>query len=653
MSPSRGTLGDDPGVLMERAAAIFARRVLFVHVGLLVVVLAAVVLSVRFLHDSARRQVSEQSRSTLELIAGQTAAGVESYYQGVLNVLDVLRPMQPGAEGRGGDGQRGPVPARGPDRPRGPEGGRPVDAPPRPGTSLPPERVEQLRVARELRISFLQALFGSIRGKIAGVFIVDLNDGSMVEQFGEAPSELCERIVREQRDWLMGQRTPTVSHFITFDEGAGGHILVIPAIPARRSIVAIAPVSGVESQMLNSINRREVSGVMLVDDRGVVMSSPDRSLVGRRLRETDDPQLAKIVADYIERGRAGSEIFPTPVVVDGKSWPPAMLSAQPVELPGKRTWWIVVGTSLDRVNQLVDPIFAESLRWAFFFMVAVTAILVSTATQLIRSRVRFERVRARMIERELTEARRIQMHWLPAAAPKSSDVEVVAANLPASHISGDFYNWFILEDGRIAVVIGDVTGHGLSAAFLMSTTQLLVRTTMARTNDPGQCLGEVNRQLCLQVFNGQFVTMLLMVIDPKRGQVEMAVAGHPPPLVEDNGVFRPLAVESQLVLGVESSSKYPTEVFRFEHDAMMLLYTDGLPDLVNDTGERLTTDGLAKMLAGAGGSAAELAESVQAAVRRFRGGRELADDLTFVALRFSPAASPAKSAREAREPVGT
>ena len=68
-------------------------------------------------------------------------------------------------------------------------------------------------------------------------------------------------------------------------------------------------------------------------------------------------------------------------------------------------------------------------------------------------------------------------------------------------------------DARDVVTIGDVTGHGISAAFLMSTTQLMVRTVMMRVGDPGKCLEEVNGHLCVQVFNGQFVTMLICVID--------------------------------------------------------------------------------------------------------------------------------------------
>src|SRR6201999_795865 len=131
---------------------------------------------------------------------------------------------------------------------------------------------------------------------------------------------------------------------------------------------------------------------------------------------------------------------------------------------------------------------------------------------------------------ELAEARQIQLAWLPEPTGSDCDsLDVAAVNLPASHISGDFYNWFALPDGRTAIVIGDVTGHGMAAAFLMATTQLLVRGVMTRVGDPGACLEEVNRQLCTQVFNGQFVTMVLMVIDSEQQYIDIANAGHPAP----------------------------------------------------------------------------------------------------------------------------
>src|SRR5262249_30578646 len=149
---------------------------------------------------------------------------------------------------------------------------------------------------------------------------------------------------------------------------------------------------------------------------------------------------------------------------------------------------------------------------------------------LIRSRVRLERTRHEILTRELEQARQIQLAWLPDLKSVPSGLEVSAANLPASHISGDFYNWFKLpvptgatggrEVEKVAIVIGDVTGHGMAAAFLMATTQLLVRMTLSRYQDPGRCLFEVNRQLCTQGFQGQFVTMLVIVLDPAANTLE-------------------------------------------------------------------------------------------------------------------------------------
>ena len=140
-----------------------------------------------------------------------------------------------------------------------------------------------------------------------------------------------------------------------------------------------------------------------------------------------------------------------------------------------------------------------------------------------------------MLAKEMADAREIQLNWLPKNACVTDAVQVAAINQPATHISGDFYNWFQLDDGRIVVTIGDVTGHGMSAAFLMATTQLLVRNIMPRVAHAGECLDEINKQLVQQSFNGQFVTLLILVIDPCRNTMEIANAGHMPPLIGQGG----------------------------------------------------------------------------------------------------------------------
>src|SRR5207248_8203320 len=160
---------------------------------------------------------------------------------------------------------------------------------------------------------------------------------------------------------------------------------------------------------------------------------------------------------------------------------------QPVDVLGKK-WCLVVSSSLEEVDQIIKPIFRDASVWAVCVIGAMTAILVSTALQMIRSRVRLERAQMEMLNRELTQAREIQLHWLPDQPCSFQSIDLAAVNMPASHVSGDFYNWFELPDGRIVVMIGDVTGHGMAAAFLMATTQLLVRASMPGLCDPGLCL---------------------------------------------------------------------------------------------------------------------------------------------------------------------
>jgi sigma-B regulation protein RsbU (phosphoserine phosphatase) len=264
----------------------------------------------------------------------------------------------------------------------------------------------------------------------------------------------------------------------------------------------------------------------------------------------------------------------------------------------------------------------------------MTAILLSTAIQLIRTRVRAERERHDLLEKEVRQAREIQLHWLPRPRANDGILDIATINQPASRISGDFYNWFEIPDGRTAVVIGDVTGHGMAAAFLMATTQLLVRNTLPLTQDPGRCLEEINRQLCTQVFNGQFVTIQILVLDPATGRVEIATAGHPGPLFGAGESFKPLKLEPNLVLGVDSTSTYPTEEFHLAPLSTVLLYTDGVVDVESSNGVRFGIDRLRQSLYGQSAGAQHVIRAVLKQIDAFRGKVPLGDDLTMVAVQL-------------------
>ncbi|MGA2232806.1 MAG: PP2C family protein-serine/threonine phosphatase, partial [Tepidisphaeraceae bacterium] len=307
-------------------------------------------------------------------------------------------------------------------------------------------------------------------------------------------------------------------------------------------------------------------------------------------------------------------------------------------------WTLMLSDPLSNIDAQVNTLFKRAVAWAGCVAVAIAAILISTAVQMIRVQSRVERVRHQVLTRELTQARRIQEQWLPDAASAPRQLDIAAINQPASHISGDFYNWFDLPDGRYVVVIGDVTGHGMAAAFLMATTQLLVRNTMARTPEPGPALSEVNRQLTSQMFHGQFVTMLVLTLDFEKGILEIASAGHPAPLIAVNGKVSKLDVEGELVLGVEKNVVYPTRRVPLPDAASLLLYTDGVPDSRGPTGERYGVVRLMQALTGHAQSAEQMIGAVAASVGQFRGEQELDDDLTLVAIHLRSLA-PAAGAR--------
>ncbi|MFT3786981.1 MAG: PP2C family protein-serine/threonine phosphatase [Tepidisphaeraceae bacterium] len=294
-----------------------------------------------------------------------------------------------------------------------------------------------------------------------------------------------------------------------------------------------------------------------------------------------------------------------------------------------------VGNDLKDVTSLVDELFSGALLWVPAVVIGMSGILLSTAWSLVAQQRRGERERQRALIGELEQARRIQMNWLPKRGD-AGGVEVHAVNHPASHVSGDFYNWFTLPDGRTAIIIGDVAGHGLAGAFLMSTTQTLVRSYMQKLADPAQTLCEVNRDLARQTYNGQFVTLLALVIDRAAGRLDIVSAGHPAPLVSDGKQVSWMNLKTDLVLGVEAGETYQLQSVPLQTPCSLLLFTDGVFECRTTNGSRYSIEQLTRDLDPSICCAPEsfIAHALEA-VDRFRAGVPLEDDLTAVAVRIA------------------
>ena len=356
-------------------------------------------------------------------------------------------------------------------------------------------------------------------------------------------------------------------------------------------MIAVVPIQAIEDKFLVSLNDDSETVACLIDEQMTAMAASRPRMSGLGISEVSNADVRDRFIDDILHGRRGTELIPGSFNIASTAFAPSMVSAEPINVAGKN-WELFIFTSTRQVDGILSKLFNRALFWGAIVIICVTALLVSTAWQLIRSRLRLECFEHDLLTRQLSQAREIQLAWLPDQLPNIRAVDVAAVNSPASHISGDFYNWFELSDGRLVVTIGDVTGHGMSAAFLMATAQLLVRNTMMRVGEAGKCLAEVNRQLCVQVFNGQFVTMLIAVLDLRVGELQLATAGHPPPLFADGESFQPLRIEPQLVLGVDPQATYVTQHYALPSQSSLLLYTDGVVDCLSPNGDRFGRDRL-------------------------------------------------------------
>ncbi len=232
---------------------------------------------------------------------------------------------------------------------------------------------------------------------------------------------------------------------------------------------------------------------------------------------------------------------------------------------------------------------------------------------------------------EFTETMRRSL--LPRRHPELPGLEIGAVYHPATRveIGGDIYDFLQVPGGRLAVVLGDVAGHGVDAAADMAMAKFVFRSVAREHPEPGEFLSAANEIVLGEVSAGKFITLVYLTVDPRSGRLACASAGHPPArVVSPGGVPAPVAA-SGLALGVESGQSYDTARLRLEPGAAVVLFTDGLLEARRD-GELYGEERLDSALARhAELPAQELARALVEDCRAFAG--ELGDDLAVVVLK--------------------
>ena len=245
---------------------------------------------------------------------------------------------------------------------------------------------------------------------------------------------------------------------------------------------------------------------------------------------------------------------------------------------------------------------------------------------------------ARLYAQQKQFADTMQRSLLPEAAPELPGLELgdVYESSARVDVGGDVYDYLRLDDGRLAVVLGDVMGHGVEATADMAMAKFVFRSLAREHTDPGDFLAAANDVVASDIAPGKFITMVEVVIDAERGEVACAGAGHPAPrLVLPDGTVEAIPARG-LALGVDPHQEYATVRAALPPGACVVLYTDGVVE-ARRGGEQFGVERFDRLLAAERDHApTEIAHAALAACREWGDG-DLGDDFAVVVIKRTAA----------------
>jgi phosphoserine phosphatase RsbU/P len=326
----------------------------------------------------------------------------------------------------------------------------------------------------------------------------------------------------------------------------------------------------------------------------------------------DDPALAAFLA-------GGTE--PPPDLLPGARH----LLAVPIAIEASPRGFLAVGDKESRRG--VGPFPAGDRRTLGLF--ANQAAIALENARLHRQALEKER-----LERELTLAAEIQRQILPKGAPAVPGYGLVGWNRPARQVGGDYYDLLPREDGRVSLVVGDVTGKGMPAALMVSTLHSALRLLLDRTGLGPAFLERLNSHILESSAANKFITLFLAELEPATGTLHYLNAGHNPALLlRRSGAVEELG-SSGVPIGLLPGSRYQKKTVELGPGDLLCLYSDGITECASPTEEEFGMQRLVKLLAVHRDRALQdVLDAIAGATVEFAAGAPQLDDETVVLLR--------------------
>ncbi len=259
---------------------------------------------------------------------------------------------------------------------------------------------------------------------------------------------------------------------------------------------------------------------------------------------------------------------------------------------------------------------------------SVAAIKIENAL-LVEQRIESER-----IKQQLNNARDLQFRLLPVTPPAVENYDLTGISFPCYEVGGDYFDFIVLPNGHLGLGLGDVAGKGMDAALLMSSLHASVRAQALTPSSIGEKIGAVNRYICENTPMNKFVTLFYGELDPTRHILTYTNAGHNPPLlVRAEGRVETLDTGG-IPVGISEAITYDEGTVRFDPGDVLLLFSDGITESVNERGEEFGVTRLLEVVTHHRHlRPTELRDRIDEALSQFVGKARPADDMTLVIVK--------------------
>ena len=283
--------------------------------------------------------------------------------------------------------------------------------------------------------------------------------------------------------------------------------------------------------------------------------------------------------------------------------------------------------------------FSYGIQFIIFATVGAAAYMFFVIVRDQNEKYQKQQIESSRIETELTMASSIQSDMLPSiypAFPERPEMDIYASMDPAKEVGGDFYDFFLVDDDHLCLVIADVSGKGVPAALFMMASKIILANNAMLGKSPAQILTDANNAICSNNREEMFVTVWLGILELSTGKLTAANAGHEYPVIQNSGKkFELLKDKHGFVVGGMEGIRYKQYELQMEPGSKLFIYTDGVPEATNAKKELYGTDRMLEALnEDTSLSPKNILTQVRQSVDKFVKNAEQFDDLTMLCIEY-------------------